>query len=65
MAISSVIIILVRRAHHKFYGSHGISQIDHNIIFGWWFIPIKAIPCAYYLVFYGSNETCHENIVPL
>jgi hypothetical protein len=26
-----------------FYGSDVIRQIDYNIIFGWWFIPIMAI----------------------
>ena len=26
-----------------FYGSHGIRQIDNNIISGWRFIPIMAI----------------------
>ena len=26
-----------------FYGSHGIRQIVHNFIFGWWFIQIMAI----------------------
>jgi hypothetical protein len=47
-----------------FYGSDGIThkfpvfkgvreltfrQIDQNIIFGWWFIPIMAILCVLYL----------------
>jgi hypothetical protein len=31
-----------------FYGSDGIRQIGHNIIFGWWFIPIMAISWDYF-----------------
>ena len=54
-----------------FYGSHGIThsllifigirelkvrQIDYNIIFGWWFIPIMAISSVINLFFKGQME---------
>jgi len=25
-----------------------VRQIDHNIIFGWWYIPIMAISSVYF-----------------